>query len=204
LDRVSDELQNPELLKAFIVGRAQVRSALPLSARLTPSRSKHKSEAATKASSSTEAHVQTKRAGTDNQWKRNKKVLKRMQKDELAIQEANTTGHQRQAQLIAKAKLYEKLRWATRRSLPGVLLEKFHRKGDFAGLTEGQKAALNVDFDAKMQQDWDELDKDESSRLPQSESSSEEESDSDDDRPVSPALSSLKSTDLNCRSGMNL
>ena len=53
-------------------------------------------------------------------------------------------------------------------------------------MTEGQKASLNVDFEAKMQSEWQELerDRDESRSVPvkpEESSSEEEESDEDDD-----------------------
>jgi len=75
----------------------------------------------------------------------------------------------RQSILIQKAQLYEKL-----------------RKGDHSGLTEGQKASLNVDFDAKAEAevDWG---RDESARVPrphgESSDEGEEYSDSEEEGP---------------------
>lgn len=92
-----------------------------------------------------------------------------MAADEAAVDldGATSSPYARQNILIQKAKLYEKL-----------------RKGDTAGLTAGQKASLNVDFEAKVQQEWDDLDRDESRKVPKRpESESESQEDSEDEGP---------------------
>ena len=91
-----------------------------------------------------------------------------MAADEAALATSSSSGsaHVRQSVLIQKAKLYEKL-----------------RKGDMSGLTAGQRATLNVDFEAKNMQDWD---KDESLTIPRNaayESGSEEYSESEEEGP---------------------
>lgn len=106
---------------------------------------KRKEAASNAKSNAPEAPSASRSKGkTSKEIKQNAGLLKRLAKDELAYatmsEENATSGHQRQSILLAKAKLYEKL-----------------RKGDSAGLTEAQRASLSVDFDAKATQEWDDM-----------------------------------------------
>ena len=105
--------------------------------------------------------------------KRNSGILKRLQKDQLAyatLDENDASGHHRQSILLAKAKLYEKL-----------------RKGDTAGLSAAQRASLPVDFDAKANQEWDDA--------MQKPAESESDQDSDDDPAPIASASSVQIVD---------
>lgn len=76
------------------------------------------------------------------------------------------TSHRRKAMLEKKAALYDQL-----------------KRGDSAGLSEAQRSSLGVDFEKKLEQEWDAL-----QNGTQGEESEEGESDSsqesDDEQPV--------------------
>lgn len=96
----------------------------------------------------------------------NKGIKKRLAAD-LASQptaEELAQSHQRKTALQKKAELYERL-----------------QKGDTAGLTEAQRNSLGVDFEKKVQQEWDRRDEESSE---QEEEEQSDGSDTDDEEPV--------------------
>lgn len=99
--------------------------------------------------------------------KANKGVKRRFAAD-LAAQptaEELAQSHNRKSALERKAELYERL-----------------KRGDTAGLTPGQRASLGVDFDRKVQQEWDRRDEEQEE---ESEEKSVSSGGSDDEESVS-------------------